>query len=87
MQTPKKDTRTAKALAALREEIRETVSDMRGCAKSARSGRGFAHPELQPLRDASAHAEEFWAMILEEALKDNLSMTRSKSGTRRGGRL
>ena len=63
--------RSGRLLASLRKAIREQIASMRNCAKAARSGKGYAHPELQPLRDASAHAEEFWAKILEETLEAN----------------
>ena len=63
--------RSGRLLASLRMAIREQITSMRNCAKSARSGKDYAYPELQPLRDASAHAEEFWANILEETLEDN----------------
>ena len=63
--------RSGRLLASLRRAIREQITSMRNCAKSARSGKGYAHPELQPLRDASAHAEEFWAKTLEEILEAN----------------
>ena len=64
--------RSGRLLASLRKAIREQIASMRNCAKAARSGKGYAHPELQPLRDASAHAEEFWAKILEETLEANI---------------
>ena len=66
------------ALVSLRAAIRDQVKRMRECAKCARSGKGYAHPEMQPLRDASAHAEEFWAKILEETLEANNSSQRTR---------
>ena len=73
--------RSGRLLASLRKAIREQIASMRNCAKAARSGKGYAHPELQPLRDASAHAEEFWAKILEETLEANIKITDAEEQT------
>jgi len=51
--------------------LRELIKSMRDNATTLRAGEGYAHPELQSERNASAHSMEFWALRIEEELAAN----------------
>jgi hypothetical protein len=61
-------TRTELRYSALIARLRYLLKTMRTNATSCKSGEGFANPELQSERNASAHSVEFWAQRIEEEL-------------------
>jgi hypothetical protein len=65
-----KESRTE--IARLNNALQTLAKTMRDNAESLRHGNGFANPQLQSERDASAHSMEFWAHRIEEARQSNV---------------
>ena len=63
--------RPAVRVLRLVSRLRDLVKTMRTNATALKSGKGYAHPELQSERNASAHSMEFWALRIEEQLAAN----------------
>ena len=53
-------------IARLNNVFQALAKNMRNNAGTLRRGKGFANPQLQSERDASAHSMEFWAQRIEE---------------------